>query len=120
MAAVFQELEISWGGEVYRVKPTMKLLNQVEQNVSLSSIAFRLGKNEPPVSLMAVVFGIFLRSAGCDVTDEEIYAELILGDKTNIVEAANLIIMAAYPQLGKPEAETTSEPVKKSAKRTKS
>jgi methanogenic corrinoid protein MtbC1 len=108
MAAVFRELEIAWDGKTYKIKPTMRLLNEVEQSVSLSMLAYRLSKGEPPITLIATVFGVFLRSVGVNVNDEDIYSELLNGDKASLAEVAQFIIMAAYPQTGKPEAPQTT------------
>lgn len=104
MASVFNDIEINWRGEVYRVKPTMRLLNEIEQLSPIAKIARRILDGEPPKSHIAVAVGILLRSAGARVSDEEIYAELVTGDVQFISGVGMALIQAAYPSVGKPEA----------------
>ena len=120
MAAVFQELEISWGGEVYRVKPTMRILNEIEQSVSISSIAYRVSKGEPPISLMSHVLAIFLKHAGANVDEEDIYLELMGGNTEAVQQLAQLIVLSAYPQMGKLEGKKMPVTTKKKTRATKS
>lgn len=108
MAAVFRELNLSWNGKEVRIKPTMRLLNEIEQDVSLSRVAYRLASGDPPLSQLAIVIGHFLRAGGVgNVTDEDVYCEIMQGSKEQITEMSNAIMMAAFPQAGKPEAPAT-------------
>ena len=104
MGAVFRELELKWEGETYRVKPTMALLNRVEQDVSLATLAYRASKGDLPVSHLATALAAFLREAGCKVSAEDVYSELAQAEPQMIQEAISLVIQAAFPQMGKPEA----------------
>jgi predicted ATP-dependent serine protease len=109
MAAVFQAVEITWGGEVYRVKPTMRILNEIEQLSPLSKIARRILDGEPPKSHIAVAVAILLRSAGVQVSDEDVYAELVTGDSSFVADVGIALIRAAYPSTGKPEGDQESK-----------
>jgi len=104
MAAVFRELELTWEGQTYRIKPTMGLLNKIEQDVSLSSVAYRIGQGQPPVSQLATIITIFLQSVGCKAKAEDVYAELMLGDPESFRTMAEAVLMATFPQRGKDEA----------------
>jgi hypothetical protein len=104
MSAVFRELELSWGGQTYRVKPTMGLLNRIEQDVSLSSVAYRIGQGQPPVSQLALIISAFLAEAGCKASPEDVYAELMLGDAEQFRAMAEAVLLATFPQRGKVEA----------------
>lgn len=110
MAAVFRNLELSWGGEAVSVKPTMELLNRIEQKVSLSAVAYRAMRGEPPLSHIAFIVGTFLREGGVSVTDESVYGELCNGTSADIQQVTEAVILAAFPHLGKPEAQPTHEP----------
>ena len=67
MAAVYRDIELTWGGEEYRIKPTMQLMQDIEQHFSLSRVAHRISKGDVPLSHMATMVGVMLRSAGCNV-----------------------------------------------------
>jgi len=101
MAAVFEELVINWNGKEYRVVPTMRLINRIEQEVSLSNIAQRILCGRAPLSHIAVAVAIILNSAGAGVSSEEVYAELMTGDAGAAGDLMNVILAAVFPQLGK-------------------
>lgn len=119
MAAVYRDIQISWGGEEYSIKPTMALLNQIEQKFSLSRVASRMMDGDTPTSHLAVIVGIMLRSAGATVTDDEIFAELMTGDASAVMEMGTALLTAAFPmQVEKGNAPAPAK-AKKTAKRTK-
>jgi len=116
MAAVFQEVTLGWGGEEYSITPTMRLLNKIEQDISLSQLAHRMYQGDVPMSHLASVIAIFLQSAGAKATDEEVYQELMTGDPEAVQEMAGAIMMAVFPQPKKSAAPSTAKaaPAKRS------
>jgi hypothetical protein len=50
-----------------------------------------------------------LRSAGCKVTDEDIYLEISTGSGDDITSMITAIFEAAFPSPKKPEAPTSIE-----------
>lgn len=118
MSAVFKELTLQWEGETYRVKPTMELLNEIEQKVSLSTVAYRIANGDPPLTQLATIIAAFLRAGGCKkVTSEEVYLQIMQGDEAVVREMAESLMMAAFPQLGKADAPATVTGSKPAAKR---
>ena len=98
MGAVFQELEIQWKGKTHRVKPTMALLNRIEQDVSLARLAIRMMRGDTPTSHVAVAVGHMLRAAGEHVSDEEVYQELVTAkDPEAVGQICAAVIAAAFP-----------------------
>lgn len=120
MAAVFQELTLRWGEETVRVKPTMALLNDIEQKVSLSRVAYRLSSGDPPLSQLAVIVSHFLQAGGIRVTDEQVYAEIMHGGHDQVTAMAEAVMMAAFPQVGKPAAPATKGKKASKGRRKKS
>ena len=108
MSAVFQNVTIGWGGQEYTIKPTMRLINDIEQSISLAVTAQRMASGQPPLSHIAIIAGKMLRAAGAKVTDEEVYAEIATGDPEAITGMVNAIFAAAFPMPGKPEAPTNT------------
>jgi len=104
MAAVFNTIKITWNDEEHQITPTMALLNKIEQDVSLSEVAYRMASQKPPLSHLATIMAHFLRSAGVDVTDEDVYAEICVGDQKAVEQAAEAVMYAAFPNAGKPVA----------------
>lgn len=98
MAAVFKEVILGWCGVEYRITPTMHLINQIEQDISLSEMAYRMSMGRAPMSQLAVVIGIMLRSAGAKVSDEEVYQELMTGDQASVHQLAASVMQGVFPQ----------------------
>lgn len=107
MAGVFREVEMAWEGKTYKVKPTMLLLNRIEQRVSLAGLLKGLGTDAPPLSHLAYVVGEFLREGGCRVDDEEIYRELMIGDVQSLIQMRDSIFTAIFPEPKKKEPVST-------------
>jgi len=109
MSAVFRELVLQWKGTEYRVKPTMAILNRIEQDISLSVLAFKIANGNPPLSQIATVISHFLNAAGAkNATAEDVYVEIMNGDKNVVGNMAGAVMLAVFPQAGKAEAPTTT------------
>lgn len=104
MAAIFQEIQLGWGGEQYSITPTMKLLNKIEQDVSLARLAHRMSVGDVPMSQLACVIGTLLRAAGANASDEEVYSEMMTGEPGAIQDMASTVMLAVFPQPKKSEA----------------
>jgi len=98
MSAVFRNVELAWDGKTYSVKPTMLLLNKIEQRVSIAGLVRGLSSDAPPLSHLAFVTGEFLRSGGCRVDDEEIYRELMTGDVESLLAMRDAILAGIFPE----------------------
>lgn len=97
MAAIFQEVTITWHGVEHRITPTMRLLNRIEQDISLAILAGRIGSGDVPISHIATAVAVLLQSDGVKVSSEEVY-QAMLGDDPNLVaQMAQAIVMAAFP-----------------------
>jgi hypothetical protein len=106
MSAVFRDVELSWDGKAYSVKPTMMILNKIEQRVSLAGLVRGLSTDAPPLSHLAFVVGEFLRAAGARVDDDEIYRELMTGDVQALLAMRDSILMAIFPEPKKKESQS--------------
>jgi hypothetical protein len=96
--AVFRELTIKWKGTEYRFVPSMKLMRSIEMgDISFTDIAVRTSYGRPPVSHIAFVLSKMLTAAGCRVTDEDVYAELIGGSADEVANLISFVLMAFSP-----------------------
>lgn len=100
MAAVYKDILMEWKGVEYTVKPTMRLLQDIEQKFSISRVAHRITQGDLPLSHMASIVGIMLRSAGAEVTDDEVFSELMMGDAQVVQNMVIALISAAFPFSG--------------------
>src|SRR5690625_501448 len=117
MAAVFQDIKLEWRGDEYIITPTMRLMHEIEQRFSLSRVAHRISQGDTPISHVASIVAMMLRSAGCKVTDDEVFAELLTGEPDAIQGVAIAIITAAFPVSAKGNEGNEPAPAKKVAKK---
>jgi hypothetical protein len=99
MAPVYREVTLEWNGKSYTLTPTYRLIQQIEQHVSLAWLLNCTIEHRPPLSQLAEVLATCLQAAGCrdcDATAEEINAELYAMDdpaaaKALMLSATNLV-----------------------------
>lgn len=111
MSSIFREVVLVWREHEYSVKPTMELLNDIEQTISISMVAYKIVNLQPPMSQIATIISKFLVAAGAkDATPEAVYMEIMAGGDTSTKQACEAIMLAAFPQLGKVEAPPAQQP----------
>lgn len=98
MAPVYKTVTLEWHGTKYTIKPTLELINEIENKFSLSRVVSRIAAGDPPISHIATMVGTMLRYAGAQVSDDEVYAELLAGEDAEAVgEMATALMTAAFP-----------------------
>jgi hypothetical protein len=103
--AILKTVELAWHGKPYSVDVTMALINRIEDDVNLMKLAQRIGRNDPPLSHIAVVFSHLLRAAGCkeQCTPEEVWAGMFAdGENTtaqDVISAASLALRCVFPDV---------------------
>lgn len=104
MAAIYQEVELHWRGQAYKVTPTYAMIQQIEQKVSISSTALRLANGDTPVSHVAEIAAHLLYSAGAkDASPDAVYAEMMTDMAPEQVGSfASVIISGFVPQRSAP------------------
>jgi len=99
MAAIFSEIEIELKGVAYTVTPTMRLINRIEQDVSLAKLAYRVASGDAPFSHVAMVLGHILRADGCRETDEDILEALLSEDGGQALRGSvDAVLTACFPR----------------------
>lgn len=97
MAAVFKEIMLKWNGAEYRVTPTMRVINSIENEVSLALLAYRVQSGNPPLSHLATVIAHLLRAAGASVQDDEVYQEIMTGDAESVQGLTATVLEGVFP-----------------------
>jgi len=95
MAAIYEEVRINWDGEEYKITPTYRMIQQIEQNISIAGVSARIASGNPPISHMAEIIAILLRNAGAKVSPDKVYEVMLtemtdkeIGDMTSIIMSA--------------------------------
>ncbi len=101
---IFPTTEISWGSKEYTTKVTMRLINKIEQTISLAGLAVRLQNGEVVLSHLSVIYANLLRSGGCDVSDDEVFASMMgleVGSdlsQEEVMTAAGVALNCCFPE----------------------
>jgi hypothetical protein len=108
MTAIYEDVTITWQGHDYVIKPTYQMINRIEaQGVSVTSVANRTMKGDPPISHIAMIVAFMLRSAGAGVTPEDVYAHFMTsGDLDQVSNLALLVSTAFFPRVNAPGNQT--------------
>ena len=112
--SVFREITITWKGREYPIQPSLKTLRTLEMmKISVFSVAENVQSGSYPFASIATIAGVLLRSAGVDVSDDEIFSEirktLRNGNAQPVVEMMAAILIAFSPaeeDKGNPVAQT--------------
>ena len=97
MASIFKEVKLGWKGEQYTIQPSMRLVQAIEQEVSIAGLVTRSSKGHLPISHVAFVLSYLLTSAGApDATQENVYSELYQNEEL-LVSAIRAISTAFLP-----------------------
>jgi hypothetical protein len=117
MSKIWRDIEITWEGESYTIRPTMAFINMLEQGdgMSLSMLFARILKRDIPVGQAAEVIARTLRFAGASVTSEDVYMQAG-GLSTELVEVASIILAGCMPVDDEDEPAKKKPIKKKSAK----
>ena len=96
--AIFRDVTITWRGKDYTVTPSMRLMRSIEMgDISLSDIAVRTSQGRPPISHLAFVISKMLQSVGADISEEEVYAEILRGEQAQVQNMIGVVLMAFSP-----------------------
>ncbi len=99
MNSIWQEIEIEWQGETYKIKPTLAFINHLESKNgrSLMRTLSRLEQRDLPSGMACELLADTLKWAGAEVTAEQVYFESS-GLTAELIVAVTQIITACIPQ----------------------
>lgn len=66
-------IELAWQGKPYNVTINMELIDRIEDELNLAQMVAQAASGDTRMSKAAKLFAIMLQSAGCDVTQEDVY-----------------------------------------------
>jgi len=118
--SIFKTIELSFKNKSYKIEPTsvMRCLAQIEDVITLSDLS---NAQRVPLVKLSQAYGIALRHAGANVTDEEVYegvfedggAAMISGAVSGLLSmmippAKFQAVAAAKKPIAKPKAKAKS------------
>lgn len=114
MAAIWSDITLEWDGKEYTVRPTMELINILEQGEgrSLSQMFIRLNRQDLPSSAACELIAKVLRYAGANVTAEEVFAATGGGLNRTAIVMVMQILAALMPPVDIPGTAGTKKKTK--------
>ena len=99
MAKIWQDIELEWEGESYTVRPSLTLLNHLEQKPgrSLSKLFMRMMDQDLPAGAACELIADTLNFAGAEVKAEDIFEATGGGINGDAVSMASQILIACLP-----------------------
>lgn len=99
---MFNEIEITWKGETYKVTPNMRLIAKIEERVSIMALLAEMTQSRPRFSHMSILYSELLNQVGVKVTEEEVYeavmnAAMPDGDADFINQMTGVMITGLMP-----------------------
>lgn len=134
MKSSFDDIRLTWNGQTF-VIPSDRVLGaiaRVEDVITFHELLAYSGRSTAPVGKLAEAYGILLRYAGADVTDDAVYVgmfgNLTEGFGGTVRESIETLMLMMIPkderQKGKPEPAAGkpqgSRPIKSTVKTARS
>lgn len=100
MARIWDDIEIEWEGETYKVRPTMDFINHLEQGEgrSISKLFQRAQKMDMPSGAACELIAKTLQYAGAEVDPEDVFIATQGGIDKTAVTLAMQILLACMPK----------------------
>jgi len=111
--SIFKPVVLSFDGQDYTVKPenVLRLIAQVEDVISIADL---YGKQRTPLAKLCQAYGIALRYAGCNVTDDDLYAKIFqTGSAQFTTNAISGLLMMMVPPADLVSEQPKKKPVTK-------
>lgn len=114
---IYPEITIEWAGVEYSTKATFKVINRIEQSVSLATLVTKVHQGDVPLSHLATVYGNLLRGASVNVSDEEVFATMFGANDGADLSQQEVISLAASALTACFPANAPAEKIKKKKSR---
>ena len=78
MSAIYEEVTLSWRDKEITVRPTFRLVQQIEaRGISLFGVYKSLREGEPRITQVAEIISELLKSGGAVAPVDEVYARIV-------------------------------------------
>jgi hypothetical protein len=115
MTAIWRDIDIEWGGKRYITRPTIELINRLEQRDghSIMKLIGRVIARDLPVSSACEIIAIAVTFAGKPITAEEVYIASRGGMAIDVITPAAAILTAIFPVSDEPQEAASDSGEKK-------
>ena len=105
MAGVFEEVQLSWKGKDYAIAADNVLLaiQKLEDVLTLGELATSMSKGRLPLGKLSAAFGILLRHAGAEVSNEEVYSAMFADAGKHLQQQAFAAALTLHKLMVPPE-----------------
>jgi hypothetical protein len=111
MAAIYEEVVVEWEGVEYKLTPTYRLVQRVEQHLSIFSMLIRLDAGESRLSELARLLTFALQEVGCKgVSEEDINARMYV--EPGLMRTAIRVLRGFTPPAARAPAGNAPAPAK--------
>ena len=117
MAAIWNEIEIQWLGESYKIRPSIEFINHLEQRKghTLPNLVLQLTNGNLGAATCSLIIADALNYAGVEVSADDVFQEFS-GVSREIFDCAYIIVASCLPQ---PRVVESAGDVKKKTTRRK-
>lgn len=112
MSFINRELALAYKGESFDVVMNMALINKIESaGVNVLKLAIDIDSGEmPPLSLLATMYSVILKSCGQNISPDDVWVELNQGDTAQLVANARIILMSMFPNVEEDKTKKDTQP----------
>lgn len=117
--AINKTIKLAWEGVEYDIHITMRVIDSIEEELNLMKVVEQCTTGDVRFSHAAKLIAILLRSAGCPVTQEDVF-EGIFSEETiepqEVIQLLWHILEAIFPE---PKKKSNTKQLKKKSKATR-
>jgi hypothetical protein len=99
--AVFNEIKLQWRGEAFAIPPGRVLgaIAEIEEIITFHEVLEKMAAGRPPVVPIARAYGAVLRYAGAEVSDEQVYEGMFMGETVaaKVTDAVHNLLLLMMP-----------------------
>jgi len=119
--SINKKVELSWKGKKHNLLITMRHVDEIESDFNLILFANQLNNGDCRYSKLSWLLAKFLRMAGAEATQDEVWSEMFGGgtalSPVDALVMAREITAACLPEAPKTKSTAKKKPAKKSSKK---
>lgn len=103
--AFFEEVQLSWKGKSYAIAAdnVLMAIAKIEDVLTLGELATCMANRRLPLAKLAAAFGILLRHAGAEVSNDEVYSGMFAEAGRHLQQQAFAAALTLHKLMVPPE-----------------
>jgi hypothetical protein len=107
-----KKLELNWQGEEYSLLVTMEVIDRIDDKVNVGKLLYSEAVDDVRITKKAKLIATVLSEAGAEVSQEDVYNELMAVDSAEVNALYSSVLWAMIPEQKKKDV----QPVKRQRK----